>query len=175
MPLKLHVGLSKKIGLPDYGSLGASCHVELELDQSLLFTDLDSFQDKVRQAFIACNQAVKDELRRQQPDGQSLATGKERTGAPPCAGNGRGHLSDSGARKPRDRTRPATASQVRAIDAIALRQDLDLAQILWDDFGCSRADELTITEASRLIDALKAPAKGNGKGHANGHAPGESA
>jgi hypothetical protein len=34
MPLRLHVGLTKKIGQPDYGSLGASCSVEVELDQS---------------------------------------------------------------------------------------------------------------------------------------------
>ena len=43
MPLKLNVGLSKKIGLPDFGSLGASCHVEVELDGALLRTDLDGF------------------------------------------------------------------------------------------------------------------------------------
>jgi hypothetical protein len=33
--LKLSVSTSKKIGLPDYGSLGASCGVELELDPRL--------------------------------------------------------------------------------------------------------------------------------------------
>ena len=41
MPMKLNVGVSRKIGLPDYGSVGASCNLELELDSSLLERDLD--------------------------------------------------------------------------------------------------------------------------------------
>lgn len=43
MPLKLHVGISKKLGLPRYSSLGASCNVEVELDHSLLFENLEGF------------------------------------------------------------------------------------------------------------------------------------
>ena len=35
MPLRLNVGLSRKLGQPDFGSLGATCQVEVELDSSL--------------------------------------------------------------------------------------------------------------------------------------------
>ena len=66
MPLKLHAGVSKKMGLPSYGSLGASCHVEVDLDGSLLGEDLDAFHQRVQDTFIACAQAVNDELARHQ-------------------------------------------------------------------------------------------------------------
>lgn len=62
MPLKLNVGLSKKIGQPDYGSLGASCSVELELNSSLLQTDLDGFHERASRVFAACRQAVRRRL-----------------------------------------------------------------------------------------------------------------
>src|SRR4051812_9647144 len=67
MPLTLNVGVSKKIGQPDYSSLGASCHVEVELDAGLLAGEPELFQQRVRQAYAACCQAVNDELARHQP------------------------------------------------------------------------------------------------------------
>ncbi len=53
MPLKLTVGLSRKIGLPDYGSLCASCTTEFEVDLSLPQRDLEAFQNHVRHAYAA--------------------------------------------------------------------------------------------------------------------------
>jgi hypothetical protein len=62
MPLKLNVGLMKKIGQPRYGSLGASCHLEIELESSLLERDADAFHDRLRRTFAVCRRAVETEL-----------------------------------------------------------------------------------------------------------------
>ena len=92
MPLKVSVGLSKKIGQPDYGSLGASCHVEYEADSVLLFHDLDTFHRQVKAAFVACKQAVQDELlRHKQGDAQNQANGNNGQ-----QHNGNGHSNGRG-------------------------------------------------------------------------------
>lgn len=64
MTLTFQVGLQKKIGQPGYGSLGASCHVEIQLDSSL--DDIDVFQRRIKEAFAACRGSVNDELAQQQ-------------------------------------------------------------------------------------------------------------
>src|SRR5438132_13492072 len=86
MPLKLNVGVSRKVGLPDYCSAGASCNIEVELDSGLLQHDLGAFHAEVRAAFIAARQAVDDELVRLQvqpaPGGVPVAGHGRRDGAP---------------------------------------------------------------------------------------------
>ncbi|WP_254509507.1 hypothetical protein [Anatilimnocola floriformis] len=135
MPLKVNVGLSKKIGLPDYGSLGASCHVEYEADASLLNTDIEGFHRQVKNAFIACKQAVQDELHRHQVADQAPKPTGEVTNCNgnPAGANDSGHNrgngsatnpaanghSSNGRNNGHRRTsgRKATASQVRALEA----------------------------------------------------------
>ena len=50
MPTTLNVGLSKKVGEPDYGSRGASVNLETELDAGLV-NDPDRLRDRIRQLF----------------------------------------------------------------------------------------------------------------------------
>lgn len=96
MPLKLSVGISKKIGQPDYGSLGASCHVEVELDASLLHDDLETFHRHVSNAYIACCQAVNDELHRHSSGSRETAIPEQRHDPPPSPANGNGSRNGAG-------------------------------------------------------------------------------
>jgi hypothetical protein len=184
--LRLNVGTNRKIGQPDYGSAGASCNLELELDTTL-FQDLDGLQQVVRRAYAACNQAVNDELSR-------LTNGSRHHDA------GQKHDQPAAIQEPvveirtspaingatvtriqpaqfttQPSPRPATTSQVRAIRAICSRRKIDLLALLRDRFGIQTADELGIRQASALIDELKGdePATSPGtNGHANGNGSG---
>jgi hypothetical protein len=163
MPMKLNVGVSRKVGLPDYGSVGASCNLELELDASLLERDLEGLHERIRGAYVAAHQAVQDELARlQAPTVESRARLSNRSTAN-GSGSGNGHESAEGRAAPAGRgesekaspPKPATPNQVQAIHSIARRQDVDLVAILRREYEVDRAEELTLRQASSLIDQLK--------------------
>jgi hypothetical protein len=155
VPLKLNVGVGRKVGLPDYGSVGASCNLEMELDSALLERDLDGFHTRVRDAFVAARQAVQDELARVQAPIE-LAQRAPAPRAPTSGGsNSNGHASAG----PTERSRPqkrATDKQVKAILAIARQQHADLDRLLQQDYGVHHPEDLSIKQASELIDLLKA-------------------
>ena len=162
MPLQLSVGLSKKHGLPDYGSVGASCSVVVELDSALLHQDLDTFHRHVRNAFVACSQAVNDELARQQPSAsqtanQTPAASSNDNGAQAAATtNGNGHRNGAkggGASQKQLNYANQLAGQVHGLGVRRLEA---LANKM---FGKPIAG-LSSLDASRFIDTLKAIKEG---------------
>ena len=173
MPMTVKVGLAKKVGQPDYGSLGASCEVALELDAGLLFSGLDGFHRKVQAAYTACRQAIQDELSGQPGSaspalesnaanrGQSDTHGHERgtdAGSPrgnPHRDAAGGSNGSQNGRSSNGNRRAATTAQVRALHAIATRQNFNLTDLLRDRFHIYKAEELSLREASNLIDELK--------------------
>jgi hypothetical protein len=163
MALKLSIGFQKKIGLPDYGSVGANCQVDFEIDHSLLDKNLDGFHEKAQRAFSACQQAVGDQLARQSPhsaakNGNGHSNGHKNGESPP--GNGSSTNGGNGNGHSRGASRLATQSQARAIRAIASKQRVDLQQLLEARFGVGRPEALCLSDASTLIDDLKNPSDG---------------
>lgn len=154
--LKLHAGVSKKIGLPNFSSASASCTIEAELDSSLLH-DREGFQTVVQRAYQSCEKAVEDQIAR------LTSNGSDNISQPQEIVEVRTSPTISAATVSTNRTvfrdapspRPATASQVRALRAICSRRKIDLVGLLRERFGLTTADELGIRQASNLIDELK--------------------
>jgi hypothetical protein len=70
MSIKINVGVNKKIGLPDYGSAGAMCNIEIEAD-NLVLDNPEQFLHRVRDAFDAARLSVGEELTKHRPNRNS--------------------------------------------------------------------------------------------------------
>ncbi len=155
--LKLNVGFTQKVGEANFGSRGASVNLELELDSGLV-GDADRLKDRIRQLFALAKASVAEQLGEPAADRGRSDVALPSNGGSPANGhaNGNGHSNGhrNGHSRPRETGRSATASQARAIYAIASRQGIELADKLRADFGVDSPEELTIREASRLIDEL---------------------
>ena len=129
MPLKLSIASSRKIGESNYGSRGATVGLEMEVDTSLA-DNPRQLHDRIRRLFRLAKQSVDQELGcRERAD--RLLGGKEAE------------------------SRPATERQLRAIQAIASQRNFDLTDVLPGRFGVERLGDLSLDEASQLINHLK--------------------
>ena len=67
MGVKIYVGYCQKIGLPNYGSEGAHCDLEIEVDASV-FNDPEMFLQRMREVYATCRNAVEMELEHRRQD-----------------------------------------------------------------------------------------------------------
>ena len=183
MPVKLNIGLSRKVGEPHYGSRGASINLEVELDSGLL-QDAAQLRERVQELYQLARQSVDEELHRpaemevsphsdERPvnrisghanNGHKLNSpgpnGEAQNGRPANGQkngktnghsngqtNGHGHRTVEVAR--------ASSGQIRAIFAITKRLGLDPNAIIQERFRIYRMEDLTMREASSLIDDLQ--------------------
>ena len=153
--MSLTVSLFKKQGLPGYGSIGAACGVEIELDEALLEQDLEGFQQQVREAYVACIQAVNDELahHRTQPGPAAASSHQERAsgyGSSASPGNGNGHGNGSG-RRASDKQLNYARQLAGQIRELGVRRLENICQHMY----AKPLADLTTLDASGLIDTLK--------------------
>jgi len=152
MPLKINVGLSRKVGENNYGSKGASINIEMELDGSLA-NDPAMLQQRIRQLFGLVRDSVKEELNGNGTTGAAQNHGTTGNGnGNGHNGNGNGNGNSTAPSKP---ARQATESQVKAIFAICKSNGFDMSRVLREHFQVDRAETLTVKQASTLIDRLK--------------------
>lgn len=158
MTMKINVGLSRKVGQPNFGSLGASCHIDLEIDPQTASLGPEAIQRQITGTFAVCKQAIDAELAKgDQPDTHATVYGFQPTEQPsaPRSQTYQPTASDPSAATPHRQPRPATAAQIKALHTIAGRAGLGLASELQQQCGVNNPQQLTIQQASRMIDHLK--------------------
>jgi len=144
MAAKINVGLSKKVGESNYGSRGASVSLELDVDD-VVVSDGARLRESIRRLYGVVRASLDEELHGG-GDANSPPASHEQPASRDTEPSRNGWGSGN---------RPATRAQVKAIYAISHRQRADLPSLLRSRFNASRPDELSLREASRLIDELK--------------------
>ena len=146
--MKLNAGFSRKVGEPNYGSRGASVNVELELESGLV-GDADGLMNRIRNLFSIAKRAVDAELNGTTASQDTANSQTNRQTNRQANGSQNSRFTDG------EPVRNATVSQLRAIRSICNRQGLDAAQVANEMFRIDDLNELTLREASTLIDHLK--------------------
>ena len=172
MSISINVGLSRKSSV-DFQSQGQSINLTAELDQFLLARPRE-LQAQIA-ALYAEAQTALDQAGRGPAVTDDAPSGRVSASSHgPATGNGRvspeASVQSAGngtAHQPSNGHRPTeaclTASQRRAIYAIAKRHNLDAQTACADEYGVA-LDDLTVRQASKFIDfLLQSPTTGGRK------------
>ena len=154
MPLKLSVGLARKVGEANYSSRGASVNMELEVDGSLV-TEPDKLHDRIRRMFTLVRNSLEEELHGANGTEAPARNGKAGGNGKPQSNGAKGNGAQSA-----QGCRLATASQVKALYAIAKSQGLNLTSFLRSHFQLDKPESLTLRQASSAIDEMKKGGEG---------------
>ena len=147
--IKLSANVSKKVPVPDveFSSQSYSAGMEIEVAER---SGKEELQKKIRSLYALLEEAIDEQIKGAAQNGAPQrnphkAAGEE--GSSPAAGNN---------------GRRATEAQVRAIYAIGRENghsNQEIEGLVGNRFEAKKPSELTIAQASSLIDMLK----GNGK------------
>jgi hypothetical protein len=164
MPVKISLGLNKKVGLPNYSSLGANCQVECELDNAVVQEGPERFQAEAERLFDLCREAVEEELARETATNgkpYAAANGFKTAGGRPahscaseashdvaCPPASESELADIGLTERQLKFIQDLATQIHGL---GIRRLPALVAIQFD----KNLTELTSVEASRLIGLLR--------------------
>lgn len=184
MPMTVTVTRNRKTS-QNYNSDGCGLSLTVELDQGLLGRP-DELHNRIEDLYAELDRALDAESKRSGAVGSARHNGDvNHARSDPHdrhdrRDNGHPETRDRYGRRDRDHGRQAPAdepamthSQRRAIHAIAKRLDVDPEDEAFHQSGSS-LDQLTLKQASRLIDHLKSIPRGdgnarnrrNGSGHA---------
>ena len=162
MTIKINIGVNKKIGLPDYGSAGGHCNIEIEADNSIL-DNAGQFLQRVKDAYEVARLAVEEELLHHRP-GSATGNGASQSRSPSqfdkepaprqeYRSNTAGNSYTSSPKQ--QQFIAALVKGVKGLDWRTLDRYCDTK------FG-KTCSQLTSKEASALIEDLKAAKSGGG-------------
>ena len=139
--LKLNVALTQTTDEVDSPLCEAGASLGVQLDPELI-NQPDCLREHARRLFCLAREALGQEPNlRNAPDGHRTV-----------AGDGQQDSHHRGRRG-----RRATRAQIVAIHALATRREVDLDSLLRDRFRVCQLYELSVSEADKLVDELKAP------------------
>jgi hypothetical protein len=144
--IKLNVGACRKVSDNHYGSKGGNVNIELELDSSLAL-DSQKLRDHIRKLFDLANASLEEELHSNNEPACVDET-HHHDGAT-LNGNGAGNAVTAVP------VRYASEKQLALIQGL-LRKSKIPYQPLLGECKVSSFNELTVQQASRMIESLKA-------------------